>query len=308
MKNTILLFFMLLSLPFSLVSEVISPGGAGSLGTVNYLSGNLARSTTVNSRGGSTTSSIDGVSSVYIWGATAAGGNDGAGQNLAWNASYSWHIDALNKAPTAPYFFRVNFGDIASPNAGKQEYAISRIDVYGRTEGWGTQFRGDVSIFNLSGNNVSTRQVVGDSTVQALESFSYGNLGMIGRGIDYRNVISFNEIEAYGMSSLNLTSSDSINIEWNSLGNDYIHVQGNAVLNGQINILTLSGYVPGSQPINVMTAASINASNLVLSSGYQYSIISGGNGQILQIGVVPELNSLLLLAICILFTWVANKK
>ncbi len=302
MKNKIILCFLFFLATLVLQSEVINPGGAGVLGTVNYITGNLALASNVNARGGSTTSSIDGVDPVYIWGASATGGNDGAGQNLAWSASYSWHIDALNKAATSPYFFRVNFGNLASaPNAGNQEYAISRINVYGRTEGWGTQFRGDVHIFNLAGTNVATRYVVGDSTVQSLEYFTYGTLGMIGRGIDYRNMISFNEIEAYGMSNLSLSSTDSINIEWSNQGNDYLYVQGAAVLNGQINISTLNGYIPTSQPINIMTASSINATNLTLSQGYYYSIVSGGNGQILQVGVIPELNSFVFLFVFSLF-------
>ena len=291
-------FFLFLSVAYT---EVINPGGAGMLGTVNYISGNIALRTTVNSRGGSTTSSIDGIDPYYCWGASATGGNDGAGQNASWSPSYSWHIDNYNKTPTSPSFFKVNFGDISGvANTGKQEYAVSRIDIYGRTDsGCGTQFRGNVYLFDSNNTNVSTNQITGDSSVQSLARFSYSGLGMISRGIDYRPGGSFNELEVYGMNTLTLGAQDSINIELSNSGNDFMYVQGNATLNGQINFSSLNSFVPSQyQTFNIMTASSIDASNLTVNGNYTFSVISGGNGQILQATAIPEPASLTL---CILF-------
>lgn len=306
------LLFSLIFLCFlgAVYAEVINPGGAGMLGTVNYISGNLALGTTVNARGGGTTSSIDGINPYYCWGASASGGNDGAGQNAGWSPSYSWHIDNYEKTPTSPYFFKVNFGNLSSvPNVGKQEYAVSRIDIYGRTDtGCGTQFRGYVHLFNLNNINVSTNQITGDSSVQSLARFSYNGLGMISRGIDYRPSGSFNELEVYGMSNLSLGTQDSINVEVSNTGNDFMYVQGNATLQGQINLLSLNGFNPAAQQtFNIMTAASIDASNLTINGNYTFSVISGGNGQILQVTAVPEPASLVLFCLCLGF-FIATRK
>jgi len=299
MKALFLLFCFFLFLNIS-YAEVINPGGSGILGTVNYISGNLALRTTVNSRGGATTSSIDGVDPYYSWGASAAGGNDGAGQYLGFG-SHSWHIDNYNKTPTSPYFFKVNFGDISSvPNAGKQEYAVSHIDIYGRTDpGCGYQFQGYVYLFDINNTTVSTNQIAQDSSVNPLARFSYSGLGMVSQGIDYRPSGSFNELEVYGMTSLSLGVQDSINLEIGSTGNDFMNVQGNAVLQGQINLLSLNSFVPQlNQSFNIMTASTIDTSNLILNGNYTYSVISGGNGQILQVTYIPEPSSIFL---CILF-------
>lgn len=311
MKKIIILFVFFLSL-YMPSAEVINPGGAGMLGTVNYISGNLALRTTVNSRGGASTSSIDGIDPYYSWGASAAGGNDGAGQNLGFGA-HSWHVDNYNKTPTSPYFFKVNFGTLAGvPNSSRQEYAVSRIDLYGRTDGGsscGVQFRGYLYLLNIDNTIVSTNQNTGDSSVQALARFSYSGLGMVSRTIDYRPSGSFNELEVYGMSNLSLGTQDSINIEVGSAGNDYLYVQGTAVLNGQIQVSALDSFTPViGQTFNIMTASSINTSNLTMNANYTYSVVSGGNGQILQVTyTIPEPSSIALFGL-FLVAWAMFRK
>lgn len=77
---------------------------------------------------------------------------------------------------------------------------------------------------------------------------------------------------------------------------DFYHVTGTATLQGLLRVLTNSDFTPqGGETFNVLTASSIDASGLSISSGYNFSILSGDNGQILQITSVPEPGTLALL-------------
>ncbi len=287
-------------------ADILTPGGDGSLGTVNYLGGNIGLNSSVSARGGSTTSSIDGASTFSTFGTVTANGNDGAGQGQAFAESHSWHIDSREGNSTLPTFFNIDLGDVAGvANAGTQEFAISQISVYNRQDGFGTQFNGDIAVVDRFGQDVSVSVVNVDGLTipQGKVSFNFGGLGEIGQAINYRNMASFTELEVFGLSNFNLTVNDSLALDISSSGNDFVNVQGNAVLAGAIDISTLDAFVPTSNnPTSVLTATSINTDQLSLSEGFGFQVVSGGNGQVLEVFVtVPEASSLVLLALSSIF-------
>ena len=288
-------------------AAVLDPGGSGSIGTVNYISGNLALGTTVSGRGGSTTSSIDGQPVGETFGTVTSGGNDGAGKNAGFAAGDSWHIDSQSGTPVVPTFFRVDFGDLAAaPNAGSQEFAIGLIEVFGRRDCCGTQFNGSVDVERLDASISSTSPITGNSQTGPAPGSDFNaftGLGSIGRTIDYSNMSSFQEIEANGLPNLTLGVGDVLEIEVGDMGNDFVFVEGAASLEGDLNIDFLAGSNANAHDVfDLLTAATIDTSLLTtsvtgLGGDYILQTVDGGNGQILQLVLTPEPASIALWAI-----------
>ncbi|MGC4031939.1 MAG: PEP-CTERM sorting domain-containing protein [Tepidisphaeraceae bacterium] len=73
---------------------------------------------------------------------------------------------------------------------------------------------------------------------------------------------------------------------------DYYNVTGTASINGYVALLTASGFTPTiGQTFNILTASTIDITGAT-AGGWGLSVISGGNGQILQATYVPEPASL----------------
>ena len=93
-------------------------------------------------------------------------------------------------------------------------------------------------------------------------------------------------------------------VEISDSANDYVIVSGDATLDGQLQVLLLGGYDPPfGSTYNVLTAQNVTLetnfgidSSLTAGYGFYYTLISGGNGQILQLTAVPEPSTLVGLA------------
>lgn len=69
---------------------------------------------------------------------------------------------------------------------------------------------------------------------------------------------------------------------------DYYAITGAANLNGYVALLTANGFTPTiGQTFNVLTAGTVDITGAT-AGGWGLSVISGGNGQILQATYVPE--------------------
>jgi len=281
------------------VATTVSPSGAGTLGTANYLGGNLALGTAVVARGGATTSSIDGVSTSYTYGTTTAGGNDGAGQYKGFSGSHSWHHDSQGGHPiTKPEFFDVDLGDVPGmPNAGNHTYAIDAVGVFSRTDACcRNQSDGLIDVFDDAGAPVVAGAPL-DFNPNTFDTLEFGPDGLFAREVKYRNMASFNELGVYGMADYFMGSTDRLLIDLASGGNDFVNVEGIADLDGVLEVSLLGGFVPTSDmTFDVLTASSIDATDLSLTRGFRAYVVPGGNGEILRI-TVPEPATLSLLAI-----------
>jgi len=283
---------------------LVSPGGPGVLGTANYIGGNLIldddeNPATPNAAGlyPATTSSIDGVPTFWTWGTVTSNGNDGEGQNAGYSAAHTWHEDSQNHTPTRPTWFNVDLGELdGQPNAPNHSYAIDAVRVWGRTDCCGTQVQGLFDMFDEFGNPVATDLPVTFNS-QSMPSFNVdlGPTTLFAGEVEFRTMVSFNELEVFGLADYTQRAQDLLQIDIGAGGNDFVYVGGDAVLGGTLGISLLGGYVPPQgATFDILTAASIDATNLVLGSpGFEHQVISGGNGQILQLtavaaAIIPE--------------------
>lgn len=78
---------------------------------------------------------------------------------------------------------------------------------------------------------------------------------------------------------------------------DFMDVSGTATLNGLLDVSLINGFSPlAGDTFDVLTAASIDPTGLALSGvpGFSWSVVSGGNGQILRLSAsaIPEPSAL----------------
>ena len=288
----------------------LSPGGAGALGTINYLGGNLVldddeNPATPNAAGltPTRTTSIDGASNYSTWGASASGGTGGAGQNTGFSGSHSWHEDSRDQAPTKPTFFTIDLGDApGTPNPGNQTYAIGHIDVYSRTDCCRNQSNGLIDVLDGTGAPVIAGYAV-QFDPNAFDTLNFGVDGILGQTVSYRTMASFNELEAYGFADLVQDPDDTMLIELSASGNDFINVEGTATLNGAIEVAWLGGFMPMfGDTFDILIADAIVLGDVEIDDRYRISLetwfeTTGSERQILRLTEVPEPATLGLLAL-----------
>ncbi|MFC1806566.1 hypothetical protein ACFL09_06265, partial [Planctomycetota bacterium] len=220
---------------------VLQPGGAGMVGTVNYLSGVISGNGDVAARGGSTTSSIDGAPTSTTWGASTPGGNDGVGYFSGYNGSYSWHENSQNNPPTRPTWFTIDLGEIPGlPNPGTQSYAVAAVNVYSRTDCCIDQSDALLDITDGNGN-VNFTDLVFDFNPNRFDTADFGFHGTYAGTVDLKTQISFNELEAIGMGDLFLRPIDTLALDLGPAGNDFVAVEGEATLAGLLEISWTDG-------------------------------------------------------------------
>ena len=281
-------------------AAIVNPGGAGSLGTLHYLSTNVA----LGSGYGGT--ALPGYGSTYV--STPVNGSfgptDGSGGNDNVTGGLDVYFGGMGGGNT--YRWRVNLAtQSGTPNLSNQSYAIGSITMFARGNG-SDESDGFMTVYNQGSPVVGVNNYFVDSGGNVTLDFTNGSIagitkGVVGQGIEYNktdgccsfNYFSFAEVKAFGLSNLTL-GGDTLQIDISGAGNDYVRVQGTATLNGT---LTIAGTPLYNHPYDVLTATTINVSGLSLE-GATYQIISGGFGQILQLTLpVPEPSSLTLLAV-----------
>lgn len=152
---------------------------------------------------------------------------------------------------------------------------------------------GDVAKFNWTGGtlHVDTFAMTLDQNGGILAPGNSPGMSIITGDYNQANLNSATyEVELNGFDQGDQTLADGF-------GYDFVDVAGNAVLDGILKAVLLDGFMPTfGSTFDVLTAASItlganftlDQSMASLSSGYfTAEIISGGNGQILQLQVVP---------------------
>lgn len=315
-------------------AAIINPGGASSLGTLHYLNTNVA----LGSGYGGT--ALPGYGSTYVSQpvAGAFGPTDGSGGNNNVTGGLDVYFGGMGGGTT--YRWRVNLGSQPStPNPSNQSYALQRIEMWGRgngsdeSDGFMTVYNGGVPTAQVNGMFLDSINGGGDPGGNVTLNFTNGSIsglvtGLISQGIEYNktdgccsfNYFSFAEVKAFGLTDFLLGGSDTLQMEIDGTGNDYLNVQGTATLNGALSVTTINGfnYTSGST-YNLLTAGSINISGLsfdpTIDSGHYFSmqVISGGQGQILQLEVMtvpaPEPSTALLLGLgtCLLANYRRRK-
>lgn len=279
---------------------VVSPSGVGTLGTVSYLGGNLALDAdedpgTPNDAGLYPTST----SSATAYSTNAAGGHDGAGKNAGFNGATSWHTAG------GATFWTVDLGDLSGlPNPGNQTYAIGSIQVYSRSDCCWNQSNGAVDLLDDSGGTVFSGTVsFGNPRTNVADVLDFGSQEVFGRAVTYRNMASFNELEVHGVRDYVQDVDDVLEIDLAPDGNDFVYVEGAAVLAGTLQFNPAGGWTPAQGgTFDILTASSIDISALKLdlsavptSLTFQLSLAAGGAGQILSVSVVPEPSTLVLM-------------
>lgn len=256
------------------LAVVISPNGVGSFGIINYQAGNVA----LQSNGS--------IASFVAPATTGFGGNPDRGNDGNTDGNFGGNSVLHNNDALAGQAWRVTM------NA---EYAISNVEIFNRLDCCSDRFTN----FNLVrtnglGSTTQNNNYGGDA---GPHSFAQPNNTIV-KSLDVvqlnNQYLNLAEIRLDGQPNLTL-GSDSLQIEISNLGNDFIDVDGNAVLNGNVNVSLLGGYIP-TNPVSILTAANINTTNMLLNASggtsLVFRIINGGNGQILQVFAAPEPQSI----------------
>jgi MYXO-CTERM domain-containing protein len=117
--------------------------------------------------------------------------------------------------------------------------------------------------------------------------------------------LSLAEVRAFGLNSYAQDVADTLAIDIAGLGsNDFVNVAGTGVLDGTIQLFNSSGFaVNEGDAFDLLTATSITGSYALDQSAFAFNgsaqgfstrIISGGNGQILQLYGLPEPSTFLI--------------
>lgn len=288
---------------FSIVAgQTISPSGEGTLGTVHYLGGNLALDddedpATPNDAGLLPTAT----SSSTKYGSTTSGGNDGEGIGRGYNGDHSWHADE------SPEFWTVDLGTLAGyPNGPNHTYAIESVRVHSRAEDSTVRNQSDgfVQVFDDNGNP-ATPEIAVDFYPDILQVADFEPSSVFGREITYTDMRSFNELEVYGLPDLDFNVASTMLLDIDASGNDFINVEGDAVLAGTIvPVLPASAGLGAGDYFDVLTAASIELADTLSIDGsmtdaggawWRAMLIDHGGSQTLRLSLVPEPGSFCLL-------------
>ena len=262
---------------------VLSPGGSGNVGVVNYVSGNVALSANGSVATQNTTSS----------GGLAPRGNDG-NTNGSYGAGSVTHT-----AGAVGDFWRVDLND---------EYAISHINVFNRTDCCGAR----LMEFNINVIN----DELGSTQLNPFDLGTPGNGtgGVPSAGLRFdlapntiadavsivQNAafpLSLAEVQAVGLANLIMNPIDILLMDVGPAGtSDFFNVQGTASLQGILALSSVGGYFPDNDDFILLSASSINLGNLAISHSFgpgvlsSLSVVAGGNGQnlVLNLQFIPE--------------------
>lgn len=288
--------------------QTLNPGGAGTLGTINFVSGELSRGGAPNAVGLSPTATQN---TTYP-GALASRGIDGNSDGN-WGANSTTHTDpgAVND------FWQVALGTLpGQPNAGNHSYAISRIDLFGRTDccserlmefnvnvvangatvsanpfDLGTPGNGNVGGVAKTGGSQNQDGSGADSGVSVrLPTNTVGDTVRIVQNAAFP--LSLAEVQAFGLATYIQDAADALNIDISASGNDFVNVQQQAVLKGTLNTTLLGGYSPSPGTIfNVLSTPTgqLNIAGLKLTGDrFVAQVVNIGGRDVLQLVATPE--------------------
>ncbi len=263
---------------------VLSPGGAGTAGIVNYVSGNVALAS-----GGAvatqTSTSSSGVASRGNDGNTNGTYSSGSVTHTAAGVGESWRVDLTD------------------------EFALSSINVFNRTD---SCCGARLMEFNIDVINDEIGTV-------SLNPFDFGTPadgagGVPGPGLQFNlapNTIadavrivqnaafplSLAEVQAIGLPNLSMNPIDTLEMDLGAAGlSDFFNVEGDANLQGILSLNAIGGYIPANETFVLLSAASINLGSMEITHAFgpgiltSLEIVSGGNGQqlLLHVQYIPE--------------------
>jgi len=309
------------------VNPVVSPGGAGNLGTVNFLSGNLAVDPDQNTG----TPNPSGLTPVASQSTTRVGG----GGNVAsvaidniTNGSFFGQNSVTHTAGGDPdQWWRVDLGVLpGQPNAPNHTYAIDQVVLFNRSDCCQDRLVDfDVNILNTqtgvddlntfdlgtpNGGN-SNSWGVSDNGANAAQSHGRQATGVffapntIGETVfidqNPNITLSLAEVQAFGLPDYDQSPGEVLQIDIAGPGShDFVYVQGDAVLDETLGLSLLGGYSPApGTTFDVLTAASITLGPdfQIDQSSFLASTVPGGNGELLRLeataaAVIPEPSTL----------------
>jgi hypothetical protein len=219
--------------------------------------------------------------------------------------------------------WRANFSSrMGTPNMANQSYAIGQIRVYGRANGSSGESDAFITVLEQGTPAAVANGLLADFPGPPNPvTFNFTGNTLIGQKLQYVSRVpngvgayTFSEIQASGISNL-ILGGDTLDLEISPTGNDYLNIQGTATLNGLLKVTTINGaMLTTGNTYDLLTASSISFSGLSLDpSGNQFlamSLISGGQGQILQLTIlpVPEPTMLMLTSLGALFLMQRRKQ
>lgn len=291
-----------LALSSTASAAIISIGGTNSIGTVHYLNENVLLGT--HSGGNSlpdisVTQYVTPAANASFGSTTGSNGNNGilSGGEPSGIGVYTGG---------SPMTWRANLSTrVGTPNLSNQSYAIKQIRVSGRSSGGTGESDGLVTVLFNGSPVAGASSLFFDFPATDPVTVNFTGSSVIGQKVQYVSSVpngvgsySFSEIQASGQENL-LLASDTLLIEFNGVGNDFVNVQGTATLNGVVDIANAGG---NSLTLNtwysILTASSIVTTGMTMDTEVIYQIISGGQGQILQVQIpVPEPSTLALLGL-----------
>jgi fibronectin-binding autotransporter adhesin len=150
---------------------------------------------------------------------------------------------------------------------------------------------GGTGTFNFTGGTLKNVGTFGATLTQNGGTLTPGNpVGATNVSGDYNLVDGILQIDINGLDQGDQAAPLGV-------GYDFLRVSGLANLDGALQALFLDGFAPSlGSSFDVLTASQITLGNhFSLSGGFQAQVISGGNGQILQLTFVPEPSTTVLL-------------
>ena len=286
----------------------ISPGGAGTLGTVNYLNGNIALATAMNNPVASQTNTRVG-SGCNVAGCAIDGNTNG---NFSSGNSTTHTSDgAIGNE------WRVTLGtQPGQPNPGAHEFAIDHVTIFNRSDccqdrlvdfsvdlfnsATGASVLNPFDLGNPSGGNANNDGVA-DNGANAAQAYPRYGLRVvqapntIGDAVRIEQqaaaTLSLAEVQVEGLADLATMSGDVLEIDVSATGNDFLNVEGDAALadGTVIDVSLLGGYVPpGGTTFDILTAGgalNFDPDGLVINGPFRAQI-DGGTLQL--VSTVPE--------------------
>jgi len=254
------------SVSVTAINPSITPGGAGGFGTVNFLGGNLSQMAGNQASQNSTGSG--GAAARAIDGNTNGNWGNGSITHTSGGANDWWQVDLDPNTPS---------GDPS------QTYAIDQVVIYNRgdcCEARLTEF--EVNVLN-SDSGTTDDMNVAPNTI--------GDVVRIEQ--NFNAPLSLAEVEAFGLANFNQAPGEILSLEIGPNGQDFVNVEGDAVLNGILDVSFVDGLSPKVGDVfNLIDAGSIDFSGLYFDTGgapFELQAIAGGsNGTLLQLAVVPE--------------------
>jgi hypothetical protein len=288
---------------------VVSPGGAGTLGTVNFLSGNLA----VDPDKNTSTPNPSGLTPVASQSSTRSAG--GAAERAIDNNTNGWFgaNSTTHTATDSNTWWRVDLGVLSGqPNAPNHTYAIDQVVLFNRSDCCQDRLQDfDVNILNpqtgVDDLNTFDLTSAGVSDNSANSAQSHGRHGhgvffapnTIGETVyidqNTNGILSLAEVQAFGLADYDQSAAEVLEIDIAGVGaNDFVNVEGNAVLDETLRLSLLGPWSQGDT-FDVLTASGITMGggfvfdDSATGGQWRYRVVGGGNGEILRLtAIVPE--------------------